>query len=176
MQGGPYLLVVDIDDVALTQSELAALREDRKIILSYLSIGEAEDYRDYWQDGWEAGNPSFIDHENPEWEGNFKVKYWMQEWQTIIDSRVAEIAEAGYDGVYLDIIDAYEYYEESDRVDAAEEMVEFVSSIRDKGRSQNPDFLIIAALELRRAPERGIEYTRAHRVQTPECFLMLQMN
>jgi cysteinyl-tRNA synthetase len=53
--------------------------------------------------------------ENPEWEGNYKVKYWEKEWQDIIfgneDSYLQKILDAGFDGVYLDIIDAFEYFE-----------------------------------------------------------------
>ena len=56
-----------------------------------------------------------MDRENPDWEGNFKVKYWIEDWQKIIygneDSYLDKILEAHFDGVYLDIIDAFEYYE-----------------------------------------------------------------
>jgi cysteinyl-tRNA synthetase len=84
--------------------------KNRKVI-AYLSIGEAEDYRYYWQSGWGEGDPSFIYEENPDWPGNFKVKYWDPQWQAIIFGYVRKIVEAGFDGVYLDIIDAYEYFE-----------------------------------------------------------------
>jgi cysteinyl-tRNA synthetase len=80
-----------------------------------LSIGEAEDYRYYWQTDWRTGNPSWIAEENPDWEGNYKVKYWEPEWQDIIygnnNSYLIRILGAGFDGVYLDIIDAFEYFE-----------------------------------------------------------------
>ena len=56
-----------------------------------------------------------MDRENPDWAGNFKVWYWEAEWQSIIygsmDSYLGMILDADFDGVYLDIIDAYEYYE-----------------------------------------------------------------
>ena len=56
-----------------------------------------------------------MDAENPNWAGNFKVKYWNTEWQNIIygndNSYLKKILNAGFDGVYLDIIDAFEYYE-----------------------------------------------------------------
>jgi len=84
--------------------------KSRKVI-AYLSIGEAEDYRYYWQSGWCEGNPSFIYEENPNWPGNYKVEYWDPQWQSIIFDYVRKIVEAGFDGVYLDIIDAFEYFE-----------------------------------------------------------------
>jgi len=132
-----------VDDLNLKKSEILDLKNDSKMVLSYLSIGEAEDYRDYWQSNWRVGNPSFIDEENPDWEGNYKVKYWNVEWQNIILNRVEEIALKEYDGVYLDIIDAYEYYAFMSSIHSAKEMVNFVKKIRDKGRQINPDFLIV---------------------------------
>jgi len=91
-----------------------------KILLSYISIGEAESYRFYWNESWDINEdgipeptaPIFLDKENPDWEGNYKVKYWDSEWQKIIYSYLDRIILADFDGIYMDIIDAYEYYEE----------------------------------------------------------------
>ncbi|MFX1312289.1 MAG: MJ1477/TM1410 family putative glycoside hydrolase [Promethearchaeota archaeon] len=94
--------------------------EDReKFLISYISIGEAENYRFYWNKSWDANYdgipdinaPSWLDIENPEWEGNYKVKFWMIEWQQIIFDYLDRIVKAGFDGIYMDIIDAYEYYQ-----------------------------------------------------------------
>ena len=86
-----------------------------RLLICYLSIGEAEDYRYYWQSNWTVGNPSFIEKENPNWQGNYIVRYWEQEWQNIIfgndSSYLKNILDTGFDGVYLDIIDAFEQFE-----------------------------------------------------------------
>jgi len=112
-----------------------------------MSIGEAENYRYYWQDQWKPGNPEWLDLLNPNWEGNFKVRYWNAEWQDVVfgndDAYLDRIIAAGFDGVYLDIIDAYEYYAEQGRVTAEDEMVEFVTALGSYAREQSPDFLII---------------------------------
>lgn len=80
-----------------------------------MSIGEAENYRYYWQKAWKLHRPKWLDRVNPDWAGNYKVRYWNPEWQKIIcgdgDSYLNRILAAGFDGVYLDIIDAFEYYE-----------------------------------------------------------------
>lgn len=136
-------LIIDIDDVNLTQPEIDNLKNEGKTVLSYLSIGEAEDYRGYWQDYWTTGNPEFIDQENLDWPGNYKVQYWSEEWQEIVLDKVEQIASRGFSGVYLDIIDAYEYYEEQGRTSAAQEMIDFVKLIREKGTSFNSGFLIV---------------------------------
>ncbi|WP_457643387.1 endo alpha-1,4 polygalactosaminidase [Persephonella sp.] len=87
----------------------------RRLVIAYMSIGEAEDYRYYWQDEWYFNPPEWLAEENPDWPGNYKVRYWYPQWQDIIyrgeNSYLDRILSAGFDGVYLDIIDAYEYFE-----------------------------------------------------------------
>ncbi len=80
-----------------------------------MSIGEAEDYRYYWQDKWHVGNPAFIVEQNPQWQGNYTIKYWSKAWQRLIfgdkNSYLERILNANFDGVYLDIVDAFERFE-----------------------------------------------------------------
>jgi len=135
--------IVDIDDASLSREELKALQDQEKIILSYLSIGEAEDYRSYWQSNWKPGNPSFIDQVNPDWEGNYKVKYWDPVWQQMMVNQINKIARAGYDGAYLDIVDAYYYFEQRGQKDSAEDMIDFIQKLRFAGRQVNQKFLIV---------------------------------
>lgn len=116
------LLIMDLffdETTEFNKGEIIQLKNKanggKRLVLSYMSIGEAEDYRYYWQSGWNSGTPSFIDDENPDWAGNFKVRYWEKGWQNIIfgnsDSYTKKILDAGFDGIYLDIIDAFEYFE-----------------------------------------------------------------
>jgi cysteinyl-tRNA synthetase len=85
----------------------------RRQVICYMSIGEAENYMYYWQANWTACS-GIIDAENPNWKGNFKVKYWTPEWKNIItgnnNSLTYKLVNAGCDGVYLDIVDAYFYF------------------------------------------------------------------
>ncbi|MFQ5859236.1 MAG: hypothetical protein ACE5LU_26855 [Anaerolineae bacterium] len=50
--------------------------------------------------------------------------------------------DAGFDGAYLDIIDAYEYYAGQGRTTAAQEMADFVAAIRTHARDRDPDCYI----------------------------------
>jgi len=108
-----------LNNEQFTASEIAQLRNKanggKRMVICYMSIGEAEDYRYYWQSSWSNNKPDWIAKENPDWPGNYKVKYWNEEWQGIIyknaDSYLSKITTAGFDGVYLDIIDAFEYFE-----------------------------------------------------------------
>jgi cysteinyl-tRNA synthetase, unknown class len=104
-----------------------------RLIVSYLSIGEAETYRYYWQSGWQDAPPAWIGEANPEWEGNIKVRYWQDAWQQIILDYLDRIIDAGFNGVYLDIIDAFQYWTEerpNSSIDFAQEMADFVALIR----------------------------------------------
>ncbi|MBN1118620.1 MAG: endo alpha-1,4 polygalactosaminidase [Bacteroidales bacterium] len=115
------LIIMDMffDDEEFTAAEINQLKQKQnggeRLVISYMSIGEAEEYRYYWNSNWKEGNPSWIEKENPNWEGNFKVRYWKPEWQNIIygseKAYLNKILNAGFDGVYLDIIDAFEYFE-----------------------------------------------------------------
>lgn len=112
----------------------------RRRVIAYLSIGEAEDYRGYWKSI--QGKP-FLDVENPEWKGNYKVKFWMAEWQNIVFNAIDDIMKMGFDGVYLDIIDGYEYYMEKGRLDAEYDMADFVIAISDRVKRWSPTAWVV---------------------------------
>ena len=103
----------------LTASDVESLKTKknggRRSVIAYMSIGEAEDYRYYWKDEWKDTPPSWLAEENPAWKGNYKVRYWDEQWQNIIYgddvSYIKKVLDAGFNGVYLDIIDAFEYFE-----------------------------------------------------------------
>ncbi len=132
----------------LTKDQVSQIQTSsyKKKVISYMSIGEAEDYRYYWNESWYTNPPEWLDAENPEWEGNYKVKYWYPEWQRIIfgtnNSYLDKIIAAGFDGVYLDIIDAYQYYEDKGYDFARAEMINFVLKIAEYARNKtnNPDW------------------------------------
>lgn len=116
------LLLMDLfisDNISFTAAEINQLKHKanggKRMVICYMSVGEAEQYRYYWQSSWRNHPPAWLDKENPSWAGNFKVKYWDSAWQHIIygndASYLKKIIDAGFDGAYLDIIDAFEYYE-----------------------------------------------------------------
>lgn len=103
----------------------------RRLVLAYLSIGEAEDYRGYWKSEWKPGDPAWLTPVNPEWAGNYPVRFWDPEWQTLIFTEVDRIVAAGFDGVYLDRVDAYELFPEQ-----KDAMVDFVLAIAQRARAK----------------------------------------
>ena len=116
------LVLIDLfygDNETLSSDDVSSLKLKQnggaRLVIAYMSIGEAEDYRYYWQSGWNTNSPEWLLKENPNWQGNFKVRYWDENWQNIIygneNSYLKKIIDANFDGVYLDIIDAFEYFE-----------------------------------------------------------------
>ncbi len=147
-------------DVAWTAEEVATISNgtdetSKKVLLCYMSIGEAEDYRFYWNESWDAdhdgvpdeGAPDWLDLENPDWPGNYKVRYWNEDWQQIIfgtnESYLDRIISQGFDGVYLDIVDGFEYYEDRGVDNAAQLMVDFVAGLSTYAKSVRSDFLVV---------------------------------
>jgi cysteinyl-tRNA synthetase, unknown class len=143
-------------------SDIAALHQKDKEAVSYLSIGEAEEYRYYYQSSWKTNPPSWMGKENPSWPGNIKVKFWDPEWQKIMFNYLDKIIDNGFDGIYLDIVDGYDYWSDPnngeglvlDRADAASRMIDFIGKLTEYARVQRgkPDFYII--------PQNGEELLR----------------
>ncbi len=163
------LLVMDYarhgdEESEFTSSQIAPIKKGGtkgcpKVVLAYMSIGEAENYRFYWDESWEPGSPAWLGPENPDWEGNFKVRYWMKGWQDLIlgtrsgpkKSYLDRIIDQGFDGVYLDIIDAFQYWSEGSgprertRLQARRDMTAFLKRIRSYARVTRgkPGFLVV---------------------------------
>ncbi|WP_102124682.1 MJ1477/TM1410 family putative glycoside hydrolase [Deinococcus planocerae] len=139
------LVVVDFsatgaDTDRWTPREVALARRD-KLLFAYLSIGEAEDYRSYWRPGWGPGRPGWISAPDPGWPGNYVVEYWQPEWQALILAYLETVITQGFDGAYLDLVDAYQYFPE--RAGARREMIDWVCRLTAQARSRRADFRII---------------------------------
>ncbi|MGV3576661.1 MAG: MJ1477/TM1410 family putative glycoside hydrolase [Devosia sp.] len=137
---------------AFSRAEVMAMKRKpdggARIVLAYLSIGEAEDYRSYWSRSWQASPPGWLGQENPDWPGNYAVRYWDPAWQNVIlggpKAYLDQIMAAGFDGVYLDRIDAFDVSDPVvSRARRMQLMVEFVSTIAAYARSAEPGFILV---------------------------------
>ncbi len=126
------------DESRLTREQLHRLKTkpdgSRRYVLAYFSIGEAEDYRYYWQPSFRPGEPDWLMGANPAWPDNYPVKYWTPQWRQVLFSYLDRILEAGFDGVYLDKVDAYETFPQ--RTSAKSEMSELVQELARYGRQR----------------------------------------
>ena len=60
------------DEERFTAEQISALEDSPggpKTILSYMSIGEAEDHRWYWQQSWDRDRDGGPDAGDPAWRG-----------------------------------------------------------------------------------------------------------
>jgi len=150
-------------DTPWEQSDLDAIRSGKagRKVVAYLSIGEAEDYRPYWQSEWvsngrrTAAAPVWLRIENPEWKGNYQVKYWSADWQKLVLPAIDDAMARGFDGVYLDIVDGFQTYEQGadgyqdDRMNPEtkqtyrRDMVDWVKAIAARARAKDPAALVI---------------------------------
>lgn len=86
----------------------------RRLVAAYMSVGEAEDYRYYWQPEWNSSLPDWIEAPNEDWAGSYRAKYWRPEWKALLygsrEAYLDKIIGAGFDGVFLDVVDGYQHF------------------------------------------------------------------
>lgn len=153
-----------------TRAEVEEIKGDRSVLAAYISIGEAVDFRDYWDKDWTTTGkakgrltdaaPDWLGPVNPDWPESRKVRYWDDDWQDIIfnDKRTGDldkIVKRGFDAAYLDIVDAYYFWgaevkagqrepgDPRNEKQAAQRMVDFAVEMAEHARETNPDFFLI---------------------------------
>jgi cysteinyl-tRNA synthetase len=146
----------------MTREDVARLKTKpdgaRRIVVSYLSVGESEDYRpDYFSKEYmEEDAPDWLMHENKDWKGNRIIRFCHEGWQKTIlgdengrnvydsirPSPLHRLVELGFDGVYLDRVDVYE--EVGKQCPGADrKMVDFVARLAAHARRKNPIFMVV---------------------------------
>lgn len=149
------LMVIDYakeqGKVPLTAQDVARIKAGPdgkgRYVVAYLSVGEAEEYRFYWDPAWKTSPPDWLGEENCAWPQAHRVRYWLPGWKSInfsgSQSYLRRIIEAGFDGVYLDRVDIFETYEKS-RPSARAEMVAHIRELAMTAWALKPGFFIIA--------------------------------
>jgi cysteinyl-tRNA synthetase len=159
----------------LTPAEVAAIKDGpggRSVAAAYLSIGEASEFRTFWDAGWTsngrasgtltAAAPDWLGPTNPDWPESRKVRYWDADWQAIIYNDAGtgwldQIVAQDFDAAYLDIVDAYYFWAvearaadrmpgdpaHGDEAEAARRMIDFIVDMTTHARQTNPDFFVI---------------------------------
>ncbi len=124
----------------------------KRLLLAYIDIGQAEDFRKYWTDKWKPG--ILLDADPDGWTGDVGVTFWHPDWKKVWlgkSGMIAKLAALGFDGVYLDWIGIYQEpaairAAKKQKLNPASEMVRFIGEIR----AVKPGFLVVAqnAVEL----------------------------
>jgi len=100
----------------LVKADIAAVKFKAlgapRLALADLPIGKAYDWRWYWQKGWEAGNPPYLFAPIAEEPGSFVADLGDPAWKEILGKYLKGIMDLGFDGVVLDDLDTYLWFED----------------------------------------------------------------
>lgn len=166
------------DMVRRIKASLASDGIHRKLVIAYIDIGQAEEWRWYWGNhktyeeygecrqsyvaAIQTWAPWVVACDPDGWGGNYPVAFWYSKWKEIVihgttlgagqglyfNSMLDEVVQDGFDGVYLDWVDAWQMDAVRDRAlsegkDTGREMLKFIREIRSYGKKYNPDFIVI---------------------------------
>lgn len=111
------ILLIDLfyENESFTASEINQLKTKAnggtRLVIAYMNVGSAENYRYYWKDNWKKGRPNWLAKPYEGYADEIWVKFWKDEWRAIIfgndNSYTKRIIDAGFDGAYLDNVEAY---------------------------------------------------------------------
>jgi cysteinyl-tRNA synthetase, unknown class len=111
------VIITDLfyNETELTASEINQLKTKlnggKRLVISYINVGAAEKFRYYWKKGWGAHHPLWLKKRYEGYRDEFWVKFWKDDWKNIIygndNSYMKKILNAGFDGAYLDNVEAY---------------------------------------------------------------------
>ena len=87
-----------------TSAEIGRLRASGKRVLSYFTIGSIEKYRPEY-----SRVPELKLNRWNDWPDEYFVRYWSEQWwNEVVRPRLDQALNAGFDGAYLDVPNAYE--------------------------------------------------------------------
>lgn len=111
------MIIIDLffNETELTSSDISQLKTkangSTRLVISYINIGSAEKFRYYWKSNWGLHHPLWLKKKYDGYDDEFWVKFWKEDWQNIIygndESYMKKILDAGFDGAYLDNVEAY---------------------------------------------------------------------
>ena len=125
--------------VAFTAAQVKQMESGGSQVLGYFSIGEAENFRDYFS----TLSKSIIGPQDPDWPGDYQVAYWTPEWKAVAEKAIDQMVAAGYNGIYFDVVDEfYSSWAKSHDPNAEQDMVNLVESLKQYATSKDPNFKV----------------------------------
>ena len=105
----PYKLVV-LDSEH--HPPLRPLKDRGKVLLGYISLGEVETHRPWFE---RVKSWGILSAENPNWPGSFYVDVRDKRWvELVVAELVPALLHRGFDGVFLDTLDNPPHLERTD--------------------------------------------------------------
>ena len=109
------LIDMDFNEESFTSTEISQLKTKlngaKRLVISYINVGAAENWRYYWKKKWNTVHPCWMKKKYEGYKDERWVKFWKKDWQEIIygndNSYIKKIINAGFDGAYLDNVEAF---------------------------------------------------------------------
>jgi uncharacterized protein (TIGR01370 family) len=117
-------------DTAAGPAEIEQWHAEGTLAIAYMSVGTAEEWRHYDDEV----DPDWLFEEVPDWPGETYVDAREPGWRELVVDAARELADRGFDGIYLDYIDVVDDYPAT-----TEGMITLVNELRDA----LPELLII---------------------------------
>lgn len=154
-------------DAAAMVAKLKAGKPGR-LVVAYVDIGEAENFRTYWPKLFASAQPGqakpgktqpqnaaprFLLGPDPDgWKSDLSIAFWDPRWQAVwLGDRglLRRIMDAGFDGVYMDWVEAYAEKgvvaeAKKQHIDPTKAMVDFIAAIRREVLARQPRGVVIA--------------------------------
>lgn len=97
----PFDLLI-LEGEHYSKSEISELRENKKIVLAYLNIGEIETYRPYF----DLVKPDWLLEKNEDWPDHYFVNPSKKGWRNLLQKKVIpQYLDKGFQGFLFDSVD-----------------------------------------------------------------------
>jgi len=121
------LVILDPDNYS--KDEIEKLKKNGTIVLAYLSLGEVNENRWYFEYAKKC-----IIGRNPTW-GSYYINISCKTWKSLLLGKIIpKILEKGFDGLFLDTVDVVDNYPQF-----KDDMIDLIKSIR----AEYPNIILI---------------------------------
>jgi cysteinyl-tRNA synthetase len=119
-----------------------------KVVFAHISVGVAQSSRFYWKKEWNTAPPAWLGTKDPDRTVSFHAKFWEPDFQALIlgskEAYIDRLIAAGFDGIAIDAVNAYRYWQTQGVQDAQAKMVAWVDAIGVYVRRQRASFKVLA--------------------------------
>ncbi|WP_148679739.1 endo alpha-1,4 polygalactosaminidase [Methanopyrus kandleri] len=109
LQKRPRVLVLDPwcgpNGRPWTKEELRKIKDAGVKPIAYLPVCVVAEYHPNLYR--EARRRNLLGADDPEWPGDYAVKFWEPAWRDVLRSELARLKDLGFEGVFLDVVDAH---------------------------------------------------------------------
>lgn len=127
-----------------SSTDVTTMKSGGGKVFGYFDCGWCEDYRPYYATAVAAG--ILGTHPDPEWPAEFSVAFWTTDWHNIAFDWCDSLMAAGFNGIYLDVVDAWgdawaqAHVPGGGATNSANAMIALVAAIRAHAHATDPSF------------------------------------